>query len=263
MSDAESKLTYVDGKVAGAKDDAKDDTLKLAYNVFDEWKLPSTATVQTAEGVGDTTVDVKWVDYAAPNTDELKSDADGKLYVERKYFFFDGLTMRYPSADAFTAKIYLENFNTEVKEIVPDGMSRKYDVFDKFEFARTATVYMNDGTKHENVPIHWESTSMPTADEIKQGSFTRKIRILGAYVEGQDIYSDYVVTVNNDFTIDNRRCKRQLLSRLAKERKRKGRHKDDPRHACVERQLHRREWLQRQYDSHDNFQGRRQRRARK
>lgn len=202
MSDAESKLTYVDGKVAGAKDDAKDDTLKLAYNVFDEWKLPSTATVQTAQGVGDTTVDVKWVDYAAPNKDELKSDADGKLYVERKYFFFDGLTMRYPSADAFTAKIYLENFNTEVKEIVPDGMSLKYDVFDKFEFARTATVYMNDGTKHENVPIRWESTSMPTADEIKQGSFTRKIRILGAYVEGQDVYSDYVVTVNNDFTID-------------------------------------------------------------
>ena len=202
MSDAESKLTYVDGKVAGAKDDAKDDTLKLAYNVFDEWKLPSTATVQTAQGVGDTTVDVEWVDYAAPNKDELKSDADGKLYVERKYFFFHGLTMRYPSADAFTAKIYLENFNTDVKEIVPDGMSREYDVFDKFEFARTATVYMNDGTKHENVPIRWESTAMPTADEIKQGSFTRKIRILGEYVEGQDIYSDYVVTVNNDFTID-------------------------------------------------------------
>ncbi len=197
MSDAESKLAFVGGKVAGTEGD----TLTLKYNVFDEWKLPSKATAQTAQGVGDITVDVKWVDYAAPSKDELKSD-DGGKYVERKYFFFDGLSMRYPSADAFTAKIYLEGFDENVT-ITPDGMSNNYDVFDKFEFARTATVTVGN-VKHLNVPIHWESTAMPTADEIKNGSFTRKMYVLGAYVDGKDIYRDFIVTIKNNFTLESR-----------------------------------------------------------
>ena len=52
-------------------------------------------------------------------------------------------------------------------------MSNEYDVFDKFTFATTATVTV-DGTTYHKVPLHWLDTSMPTAEEIKNGSFTRK-----------------------------------------------------------------------------------------
>ena len=161
--------------------------------------MPASANVQTAEGKGAIDVAIKWIDYAAPSKDEIVTDESGS-YVERKYFFFDGLAIRYPQADGFTARIYLDGFNAAA-DIVPDGMSNEYDVFDKFTFATTATVTV-DGTTYHKVPLHWLDTSMPTAEEIKNGSFTRKAYVLGNYVAGNDITFDYTVTINNDFTLD-------------------------------------------------------------
>lgn len=195
LTDSESKLTTLGGRVAGEGAEV----LSLGYNVYDEWKLPASANVQTAEGKGAIDVAIKWIDYAAPSKDEIVTDESGS-YVERKYFFFDGLAIRYPQADGFTARIYLDGFNAAA-DIVPDGMSNEYDVFDKFTFATTATVTV-DGTTYHKVPLHWLDTSMPTAEEIKNGSFTRKAYVLGNYVAGNDITFDYTVTINNDFTLD-------------------------------------------------------------
>ena len=195
LTDRESKLTTLGGRVAGEGAEV----LSLGYNVYDEWKLPASANVQTAEGKGAIDVAIKWIDYAAPSKDEIVTDESGS-YVERKYFFFDGLAIRYPQADGFTARIYLDGFNAAA-DIVPDGMSNEYDVFDKFTFATTATVTV-DGTTYHKVPLHWLDTSMPTAEEIKNGSFTRKAYVLGNYVAGNDITFDYTVTINNDFTLD-------------------------------------------------------------
>ena len=80
-------------------------------------------------------------------------------------------------------------------------MSKEYDVFDKFTFATTATVVVN-GTTYNKVPLHWIDASMPTVEEIRNGSFTRKAYVLGNYVAGSDITFDYTVNINNNFTLD-------------------------------------------------------------
>ena len=199
FNDGESKLNVTGGKIAGVGEE----TIQLSYNVFDEWKLPSTAKVTTGEGKGETEVEVKWIDYSAPNKDEL----NGRDYVERKYFFFDGLSIRYPSADAFTARIYVTGFNAAV-DVKPDGMCnadgtlKAYDAFDKFTFATTATVEIGE-TTHYNVPLHWLDTSMPTAEEIKNGSFTRKAYVTGQSTNGETVVKDFTFTINNEFTLDS------------------------------------------------------------
>ncbi|MGN0744881.1 MAG: Ig-like domain-containing protein [Christensenellales bacterium] len=176
--------------------------LSFVYSVVNGWALPNVATVTTAEGKSTFDTEVKWLDYSAPNKDEVKQDAYGK-YVERKYCFYDGLSIRYPQADGFVAKIYLNGFADNV-EVTLNGQSMSYDAFDSFTFASTATVVAN-GVTYDSVPVQWESTAMPTAQELKDGAFTRKAYVMsqGAFGEEGGWARDFTFVINNNFTLED------------------------------------------------------------
>lgn len=172
--------------------------LSLVYNVTKGWSLPTSATVTTMEGTGAFDTAMTWLDYSAPNRNEISIDAHGK-YVTRKYRFYDGLSIQ---TEDYVAKIYLEGFLDNV-QVTLNNQATSYDVFDAFKFATTATVVAN-GETFDSVPVQWESTAMPTAEEIKQGSFTRKayIMTLGTEfgVENGGWAQDFTFTINNNFT---------------------------------------------------------------
>ena len=181
--------------IVGGKDGNE---LSLVYDVKNGWTLPSSATVTTVEGANAFDTDVTWLDYSAPNRNEIASDENGK-YVTRKYRFYDGLSIQ---TEDYVAKIYLEGFLDNV-QVTLNNQATSYDVFDAFKFATTATVVAN-GETFDSVPVQWESTAMPTAEEIKQGAFTRKayIMTLGTDfgVENGGWAQDFTFTINNNFT---------------------------------------------------------------
>ena len=177
--------------------------LTLTYDVMNAWQLPSTATVTVKEGAKAFDTEVFWDDNSSPNKDELRKDENG-VYVVRNYHFFDNLSVRYPQTGSLGAKVYLDNYDINVT-ITPDGQAYEYNVFSSFKFASTATVTKN-GVDYPNVPLKWVDKSMPTAEEIKAGKFTRKAYV-AAFSVGEDgtmtpVYKDFEFKINNGFTLD-------------------------------------------------------------
>ena len=193
--------------------------LTLTYDVMNAWQLPSTATVTVKEGAKAFDTEVFWDDNSSPNKDELRKDENG-VYVVRNYHFFDNLSVRYPQTGSLGAKVYLDNYDINVT-ITPDGQAYEYNVFSSFEFASTATVTKN-GVDYQNVPLKWVDKSMPTAEEIKAGKFTRKAYV-AAFSVGEDgtmtpVYKDFEFKINNGFTLDGI----ELCRRLCDHSRRRG-----------------------------------------
>ncbi|MDE7372508.1 MAG: hypothetical protein K2N18_00435, partial [Clostridia bacterium] len=98
-------VQYASGK-AGA---TGDDMLTFSYDVRGAWALPTSGVFNSAQA-SNITADIAWCDDSIPmrGGNDIKIDGSDRYYVEREYYFFDGLAIRYPQTGAFTARIYLD-----------------------------------------------------------------------------------------------------------------------------------------------------------
>ncbi|MDE6060969.1 MAG: hypothetical protein K2G31_05835, partial [Clostridia bacterium] len=187
------------------------DGVVFYYNVHKAWILPTSGTFATAEGNANLNTSVFWADSSSPAGEFEVEEDEGGSYVLRYFYFFDGTGLRYPfvdgiNAEYFTAKIYLTNTDDTLDRNNPvelEGQNDTYNLFDKFEYAPTATVRYNGFEPDMGVPVSWESKDYPTYSEIKAGRFTRPYVVMTGSGSGlRPLRYEPTFAIVGGFTID-------------------------------------------------------------
>ena len=190
-------IAFAGGTVGGTGKDA----LTFNYNVRKPWTMPENGTFITKEGKEPLDVKINWVDASSPIRDgvDIKTDGDRK-YVERQYYFFDDMTIRYPSEGSFTARIYIDGYGEKGTFVEVENRT-VYDLFGEFRVPNTATVSVDgEAAPITGVPIRWTDWSNPTSDEIAAGKFTRHFKLLFGDDDNKVYEQEFVI--NNAFTLE-------------------------------------------------------------
>ena len=211
-----SSVKFLGGGTTATDLDFASSAPAFEYNVFEEWNLPTRATVRAEqEASALENVVLAWVDDSVPGSISsdfvivngkkgFRTDEQGS-YVLRKVRFYQG-SILYPAKEALEVKIYLvddnsdsivtDATNVDTARTAPDNLDLTYSVFGEFTLPTTATVNYVDGTPaRAGVPVVW-SAGAPTASEIKAGRFTRT-----AYIGANLMSAEYTFTVEHNYAL--------------------------------------------------------------
>ncbi|MBO5982765.1 MAG: hypothetical protein J6Q06_02710, partial [Clostridia bacterium] len=212
-----SSVKFLGGGTTATDLDFDSSAPAFEYNVFEEWNLPTMATVRAEQELAELeNVVLAWVDDSVPGSiasdfvtingkKSFRTDEQG-AYVLRKVRFYQG-SILYPAKEALEVKIYLvddnsdsivtDSTNVDTARTTPDNLDLTYSVFGEFTLPTTATVNYLDGTPaRAGVPVVW-SAGAPTASEIKAGRFART-----AYIGANLMSAEYIFTVEHNYALD-------------------------------------------------------------
>ncbi len=184
--------------------DNRVEALNLQYDPYKEWQLPTQLTYSTVSGGKPVTTQIYWKESTAPQAGDIKQKRESSslvFYVERKYSLYDGLSLQ---TDEYTACIRLTNYSSTERRALSVTLDDTYYAFDEFTFPTMGKLRRYTGSTQQDigdVPITWDSTSLPNSEELYRGTFKRNAYAAVAGSGGAMLTVEKTVTIVNAFSL--------------------------------------------------------------